>query len=93
MRRSILSKTHESYLPLVDPKVIGPVAFRVIHELQYNTPAERLVGSALAFKLMCEKLDIHPGNVIAVVDRILSKDSPFWAEVRAAREYVRNEVE
>lgn len=65
---------------------------RVIDALQAHEPVDQAVGIALAFTLLCRRLNIHPGTAQDVAIRMISEDSEFYPEIKAAKLYITNEL-
>lgn len=70
----------------------GPAAMAVINGLQHHRPEEQAVGLALAFILIAAKKGFHIGTALATANNILDSDSTHWAEIKAVRQYVENEL-
>lgn len=85
-------KVNESAMALVNGKHAGPAAMRVINEMQHLSPELQCVGGAMAFLLMCDQAQCHPGNAMGIAKNLLADAATYWPEVRALKDYVKNEL-
>lgn len=76
----------------VSPKAVGPIGYEVINKIQQHRPEQQAVGIGLTFMLLCEKLGVRPGDVMAVCTRILNSDLQFAPEVRAMKMYLQEQL-
>jgi len=77
-------------LASVNAHRVGPAAYTLIDRLQGHRPEERAVGYAIAFLMLCAKLDCHPGNALQVAERVIQdSDVP---ELRAMKMYMEKEL-
>lgn len=68
-------------------------AFEVINRIQGRTPGEQVVGTAVALVAICEAVGLEVHEIIHGAERIISDvDGPYSPEIRAIKEYAKNEI-
>ena len=79
-------------LGCVSPKASGPVAMELINILQHKRRETQAAAIGIAFVLLCDKVGARYGDVIQHAQNVLKSDLRFSPEVRAVREYIKNEI-
>lgn len=78
-------------LGLINVDKVAPLAVQVLDVVQLHDAEKQVTSIALAFMLCCERLDVHPGNVMNTAERILIECKHKSAELRALRQYMKEE--
>lgn len=71
---------------------VGPAAYTLLDKLQQFTPEEQVAGFAVAFNLLCRKLQCHQGNALQVAERILQESGKKIPEIRGFLMYLEKEI-
>lgn len=75
-----------------DPEELRRLTFGVINRGQHD-PARQIRATALALVAMCEGADVDVRDLLVSSERMLNDiDSPFASQIRAIKEYARNEI-
>ncbi len=72
---------------------IRGLAIKQINHVQGESPANQLVGTALALTAMAEAIGMDPHDLVFVAQRVIAAaEGPFTHQIQALRDYARAEL-
>lgn len=75
------------------PREVLLSAYAALSGAQDAAPADQVLGAAVLFLTFCEELKLDPSDMLVRAGKIRrDADNHYFANVRALREFIRNEI-
>lgn len=80
-------------LPSVNPLTVVQAAYNAASSLQTFTPGEQVAAAAVLLKVMSERTGVSISELLNKAERMeKDADTNYTREIRALREYVKEEL-